>query len=135
MKKLILLYLLLMTVNSFGQDYFQWRIAHERWVGEDKLIHVTGSYLLCAGLDTQFKLRHAMLISNLFCLAWEIKDTCIPYEKAGDWGGKGFSYSDYMIGNLGILLYAGSSYIYSKHIKAKQKIPPELKITYVELNP
>ena len=132
MKKILIIMIMLFAANCFGQDYFKWRIAHEKWVGRDKVVHITGSYLMCAGLDYKFKLRNAMIMTSAFNLAWEIKDAWVPYEKVGDWGGQGFSITDYMIGNSGILLYAATSYLYSKLKSTDKKaddIPDELKIS------
>jgi len=137
MKKLVVFIFLFYVANSYGQDYFKWRVSHERWVGKDKILHVTGSYLICAGLHSRCKLHNAMLLTSLIGLTWEIKDALVPYEKVGDIGGRGFSYTDYMIGNAGILLYASSSFIYSKlnkRSKSRTKIPEELKIAFEEIN-
>lgn len=137
MKKLVIILILIPTINSFGQDYFQWRFSDEGWQGTDKIFHATVSFSVCGCLHSQnHNLTKSMLITSLICLAWEVKDAWLPKEKVGFVGGYGFSCSDYMIGNAGILLYASSHFIYSK-IKAKNKkskIPEELKITVEEIS-
>lgn len=137
MKKIIIIIILIPTVKLFGQDYFKWRFSDEGWGGTDKIFHVTSSYLVCGYLHSQnHSLTRSMLITSLICLAWEVKDTWLPKEKVGFIGGYGFSVSDYMIGNAGILLYASSHFIYSR-IKSKNKkpkIPKELKITVEEIS-
>lgn len=121
MNKQVLFLLLFYGANSFGQNYFEWRTVNEKWIGKDKIIHITGSYVMCAGLNYKFKLRNAMLITSLFNLAWEIKDSWVPSQKVGKFlGGHGFSYTDFVIGNVSILLYAASYIIYKK-IKSKLK--------------
>ena len=125
---------MLLPVSSLCQEYFEWRIAHESWVGRDKAVHFAGSGLLCICLTKSYGMRKAMIITSTAGLIWEIKDTCVPYEKAGDWGGQGFSYSDYIVGNAGILFSALiMSKIRTRKERATKRIPDELKINVVQV--
>jgi len=111
----------------WGQDSFTWRIAHENWTGQDKVIHLTGNYLLCAALHSKMSLPKAMYFTSLTGLLWEIKDSWLPWQHYGFIGSEGFSYTDFWVGNAGILFYAVSQWLYQRMKSYKQPARKNIK--------
>ncbi len=86
----------------------QWRWAKDNWLSKggvilvyDKAEHfLTYCLLTVAGL--LLKLDHTGFILLILGVLWEIKDALLPYERAGFWGGDGFSWKDLVANGLGI---------------------------------
>jgi len=78
-----------------------------------------GSYFLCSQLDNTMRLDHAILLTWLAGLVWEVKDAYIPYEKVGYFGGDGFSRRDLVADYVGTFSYVFLNYVVFHHDKDK----------------
>ena len=96
MKKLILI--LMLSTALFGQEFGQWRVSHQKFM--DAPIHNAqhlGTGLLPYALQWKFKRLkwwQVDLCAVGLGVLWEAKDSVIPYEKFGYWGGEGWSNMD-----------------------------------------
>lgn len=88
---------------SLKQFTSKWRWAHDSWLTDDKGFHCFGSAYLFLALIKFLPLFHALIITTILGLLWEIKDAIFPYERYGFLGGDGFSYKDLTANIIGIL--------------------------------
>ncbi|MDQ7052701.1 MAG: hypothetical protein Q9P14_07365 [candidate division KSB1 bacterium] len=88
----------------------QWRWARDSWLSRggliltyDKLEHFL-TYLSLTSIGTLLQFDKTIPALILIGILWEIKDALLPYEKAGFWGGDGFSWKDLLANFAGIAL-------------------------------
>jgi uncharacterized protein YfiM (DUF2279 family) len=79
----------------------------------DKAEHCAGSFMLHSGLvGIGVDNKKAMILSLSAGLAWELKDSVIPYEKYGAFGGEGFCWRDFTADAVGVF----ASYLVNKYV-------------------
>ena len=79
----------------------RWRWARDNWDGKDKLAHLLGGLVWVFVLGLVWRPWAALLSGLLFWWAWEVKDAYLPWEKAGWFGGDGFSFKDGLASTIG----------------------------------
>ena len=98
-----------------GQDKVIWRWSDDRWCSQsgsgiiskyDKIEHFIGGGVTYEAYLVIFKgnkLKAFAWAVNTQIL-WELKDSLVPWEKYGRWGGDGFSWKDAGAGIAGVFI-------------------------------
>ena len=82
----------------------RWRWARDTWGKPDKLGHLIGGAVWVLLLGALWEPWHAFISGLLFWWLWEVKDAFLPWEKAGWFGGDGFSWRDGLASSAGCAL-------------------------------
>ena len=125
MNQIVILWLLIFALfNSvFGQDFRFADPKTDKWMGDDKMIHAFGSYVLTDALkivkkDEKKAASYAFMLGYL----WEIKDG-LMYKKYG-----GFSIKDMAANTIGIgLNLLAHKIIKGKHARQRESTRRELR--------
>ena len=129
MKRLIILALIALTaillpytlkaqsldldVQIHPEDRVTFRMADDKWQGEDKKDHILGGVATMAlssivfDTDTDDQILTLAAYNVGFWFVWELKDSITPWEEYGWWGGDGFSYKDVAASAVGVGFIAG----------------------------
>lgn len=97
-----------LPVDLTAHESYSLRIAQDSWTSPDKRDHFIGgmgtmaltSYLFDVDTDTEIVNMAGWNI--LFWGLWEVKDSMLPWERYGWWGGDGFSGRDFVWSAAGV---------------------------------
>ena len=108
-------------------DYGIWRVSKDKFqeCADCTFGHATASYIIASELSNRWPWWKADLVALSIGIIWEVKDGYVPWEKAGLFGGEGFSKWDIVADVTGILVHRLRDIFWEhkyKHIHTLEKL-------------